>query len=75
MPDVLLRISHCAGCDQAGTGFLYCHRCGQTKPLSEFYPNRKRGRTSYHSGCKPCRRTAAKVYLNAHYVPHPRRRS
>lgn len=69
MPNVALRVPHCAGCDQTGAGALFCHQCGQVKALAEFYPDRKGGPGCYHSGCRPCRKAAAAAYSRATYVP------
>lgn len=36
-----------------------CSKCDETKPLSEFYPNRKptKGRPGLKSACKDCEKT------------------
>jgi hypothetical protein len=36
-----------------------CSKCGETKPLSEFYANRKptKGRPGLKSACKDCEKT------------------
>jgi hypothetical protein len=61
------KTNHCRRCRQAPLGQLHCHRCDTDKPRREFYATRFPGR--FHSGCKTCRREAARAYQRRTYVP------
>lgn len=44
-----------------------CTCCGQTKPLSEFYPDRRLGRTDrYRSHCKACTAAKCRAWRQSH---------
>ena len=46
--------------DSVSPAEKYCPDCQQTKPLSDFYPHRWKGKETYKSQCKPCFYLAAK---------------
>lgn len=67
-------MSHCEGCATLPAGLALCHVCGQAKPReSGFYQDRRGGWGSYYPQCRDCRRTAAKAWSKAHYIPKGQR--
>lgn len=51
-----------------------CTSCGETKPVSEFYPNRTKYGVYLRSRCKPCHLAKAKTYAAHPIVRELKRR-
>ena len=39
-----------------------CTKCGETKPIAEFYRNKRRGRVERKAQCRMCQRAAERVW-------------